>query len=156
MLVKWTGCAIKKNMHSRWRNHEWFSKIPPEKNDIDVFLLKDHEKFIKYPLLLKYVRFVSGKMTERAMSSVKNNTFVLISFVFFKIHFLYLKNEKKVIFCTNLFISGLKTFSSRHLQILKKFRVLNWQLRSNISVMPYKAKSNSFQPANIVLLKLLV
>lgn len=101
--------------------------FPPEKNDIDVFLLKDHEKFIKFPLLLKYmyVRFVSGKMTERAMSSVKNNTFVLISFVFFKIHFLYLKNEKKVIFCTNLFISGLKTFSSRHLQILKKFRVLN-------------------------------
>ena len=156
MLVKWTGRAIKKTFIVVEETLNGLAKYHHKKNDIDVFLLKDHEKFIKYPLLLKYVRFVSGKMTERAMSSVKNNTFVSISFVFFKIHFLYLKNEKKVIFCTNLFISGLKTFSSRHLQILKKFRVLNWQLRSNISVMPYKAKSNSFQPANIVLLKLLV
>lgn len=69
--------------------------FPPEKNDIDVFLPKDHEKFIKFPLLLKYVRFISGKMTERAMSSVKNNTFVLISFVFCKIHFYILKMKKR-------------------------------------------------------------
>lgn len=65
--------------------------FPPDKDDIDVFLLKDHEKFIEFPLLLKYVRFVSSKITERAMSSVNNNTFVLISFVFCKIHFYILK-----------------------------------------------------------------
>ena len=63
----------------------------PDKDDIYVFLLKDHEKFIKFPLLLKYVRFVSSKMIERAMSSVNKNTFVLISFVFCKIHFYILK-----------------------------------------------------------------